>query len=405
MNVADVRHEFPILTRTLNGRRLVYLDNAATTQKPRAVLDAIRSFYSEVNANIHRGLHGLAERASQAYEEARQSVQRLLKARHAHECVFTSGTTDSINLLAESFGREFIHEGDRIAVTEMEHHSNLVPWQELCRRTGAVLAILPVDGDGQLRMEMVGPVLTERTRLICVTQVSNVTGIVNPIADLVAQARSRGIPVLVDGAQAAGHLTVDVQALDCDFYVFSGHKLYAETGIGVLYGKETWLERMRPCRFGGGMVETVEPRSATFAPPPAKFEAGTPNIGGAVSLGAAVSFVEGLGRAAIAEHEGGLLAYASDALAELDDVAVYGRAAPHRCGSLSFNLRGASPYDVGAILDRLGIAVRTGSHCAQPLMRRLGLTGTVRASLAVYNDRNDIDRLVAGVRRAREMLR
>jgi cysteine desulfurase / selenocysteine lyase len=404
MNLTEVKREFPILAASIGGRAHVYLDSAATTQKPRIVLEAIRSFYSESNANIHRGAHALAERASQAYEAARESVRDLINARHAHECVFTYGTTDSINLLAESFGRTFIHAGDEILVTEMEHHSNLVPWQELCRRTGAVLTVLPMDDDGRLRTDRVGAAMSQRTKLVCVTHVSNVTGIINPITEIVAQARSRGVPVLVDGAQASAHLRVDVQALGCDFYAFSGHKAYAETGIGVLYGREDWLERMPPHRFGGGMVATVDYQRATFAAPPAKFEAGTPNIAGAVSLGAAASFIKMLGQQAIAEHESRVLAYANEALSSLDGIVVYGRAAPNRCGSLSFNLRGANPYDVGVILDQLGVAVRTGSHCAQPMMRRLGIEGTVRASFAVYSDRDDVDRLVAALAHASKML-
>jgi cysteine desulfurase / selenocysteine lyase len=405
MDVTEVRREFPILSYADGGRPRVYLDNAATTQKPRVVLDTIWSFYSESNANIHRGVHAWAERAGQAYEAARESVRELINARHAHECVFTYGTTDSINLLAESFGREFIHAGDEILVTAMEHHSNLVPWQELCRRTGAALVVLPLDDDGRLRMDMLGQAMSKKTKLFCVTHVSNVTGIINPITEIVAQTKTRGVPVLVDGAQAAGHLPVDVQALGCDFYVFSGHKLYAETGIGVLYGREDWLDRLPPYRVGGGMVALVDSRTATFDAPPGKFEAGTPNIAGALSLGAAASFIRMLGPQVIAEHEARVLAYATEAVAALDRVTVYGRRVPNRCGSLSFNLLGTSPYDVGVILDQLGIAVRTGSHCAQPMMRQLGIEGTVRASFAVYSDRNDVDRLVTGLDQASKMLR
>lgn len=404
MNLTGVKCEFPILAGAVGPPR-VYLDSAATTQKPKVVLEAIRSFYSERNANIHRGVHELAERASQAYEAARESVRELINAQHAHECVFTYSTTDSINLLATSLGRDFIHAGDEILVTEMEHHSNLVPWQELCRREGAVLRVLPMDDDGRLRMDRLATSMTKRTKLICVTHVSNVTGVINPIAEIVAQAQSQRVPVLVDGAQAVGHLPIDMQALGCDFYAFSGHKAYAETGIGVLYARDPWLERLPPPRFGGGMVASVDTQKATFDPPPGKFEAGTPNIAGAVSLGAAACFIKALGQSAITEHEGRLLAYATEALASLEGIVIYGRSASERCGSLSFNLAGTSPYDVGVILDQLGIAVRTGSHCAQPMMRRMGIEGTVRASLAVYSDQDDVDRLVAGLGRARELLR
>ncbi len=403
MKLAEVRQEFPILTRTVGGCPLTYLDNAATTQKPRAVLEAIQSFYSDSNANIHRAAHTLAERAGQAFEAAREAVGRFINAQHPHECVFTFGTTDSLNLLAGAFGT-FIQAGDGILVTGMEHHSNLVPWQELCRRTGATLAVLPLDDDGCLCMEALEPALGERPKLVCVTHVSNVTGVVNPISEIVAQAHAHNVPVLVDGAQAVAHLPIDVQALGCDFYAFSGHKAYAETGIGVLFGREAWLERLPPCRFGGGMVATVEATSSTFASLPGKFEAGTPNIAGAVSLGAALAFINQLGRAAIAEHERELLAYATQALAEAEDVVAYGGNACERCGSLSFNLGGLSAYDVGVLLNQLGIAVRTGSHCAQPMMRRLGIAGTIRASFAVYNDRDDVDRLTVGLRRAREVL-
>jgi cysteine desulfurase/selenocysteine lyase len=405
MDVTEVKREFPILSCPVAGRARVYLDSAATTQKPNVVLEAIGSFYRESNANIHRGVHALAERAGLAYELARESVRGLLNARHASECVFTYSTTDSINLVAESFGRDFIHAGDEILVTEMEHHSNLVPWQELCRRKGAVLTILPIDDEGRLRMPLLASAITKRTKLVSVAHVSNVTGVVNPIAEIVAEAKSRGVPVLVDGAQAMAHLPVDVQALGCDFYAFSGHKAYAETGIGVLYGRGEWLERLPPHRFGGGMVALVDYQRATFDPPPAKFEAGTPNIAGAVSLGAAASFIMKLGRQAIAEHETRVLAYATEALAALDGVVIYGPAGRNRCGSLSFNLAGLSPYDVGVILDQLGIAVRTGSHCAQPMMRRLGIEGTVRASFAVYSDEDDVDQLVAALRHARAILR
>jgi len=403
LDPADIRSEFPILARMVYGRPLVYLDNAATTQKPRPVLGSIADYYTASNSNIHRGAHFLSERASSLYEAGRASVQRFLNAAYPAEIIFTHGTTESINLLAGAFGDAFVHEGDEIIVTEMEHHSNLVPWQNLCRRRGAALKTIPFTDDGPLLLDRLPVLISARTKLLCLTYVSNVLGQVNPVRDIIRTAHARGVPVLIDGAQAVAHLPVDVQDLDCDFFAFSGHKMYAETGIGVLYGKLSWLERMPPYQSGGGMIDNVEMNGSTYGDPPYKFEAGTPHIAGAVSLTAAIDFLRATGLARIAEHEADLLTYATGRLNEIDGVTVYGQSGT-RCGAVSFNVADLRPYDVGVILDRMGVAVRTGAMCAQPVMHHYGIEGTLRASFAVYNSRDDIDRLITGLDRARQLL-
>lgn len=401
---AAIRTDFPILETTVAGKPLVYLDNAATTHKPRSVLDAIVRSYAEHYSSVHRGAHHLSERASAAHERARHAVKEYIHAADDAEIVFTRGTTESINLVASSFGAAFIGGGDEIVISEMEHHSNIVPWQSLCERTGAALKVIPFDDDGLLLVDRLDALITERTKLVSLTYVSNVLGVVNPVREVIALAHERGVPVLIDGAQAVQHMPVDVRDLDCDFFAFSGHKMYAGTGIGVLYGKGRWLDAMPPYQCGGGMISSVSMRETTYADPPYKFEAGTVNLAGAVSLRAAIAYIDGIGLDGIAKHESGLLRYAAERIGAIDGVTLYG-GPPDRCGALSFNLDGVSPYDAGMILDKLGIAVRAGAHCAEPVMRHYGVRGTVRASIALYNTREEIDALAAGLDRVRAMMR
>jgi cysteine desulfurase/selenocysteine lyase len=402
LNSAAIRADFPALANTVHGRPLVYLDNAATAHKPRPVLERLVAFYTTTNGNVHRGVHYLSERASADYEAARETVRRFLNAREAREVVFTHGTTDALNLLAGCF-EELLHSGDEMVVTEMEHHSNLVPWQLLCARRGATLKYLPFDDDGLLQIEALPALLTNRTRLVAVSHVSNVLGIVNPVAELIAAAHDHHVPVLVDAAQSAPHRSLDVQTMDCDFLVFSGHKLYAATGIGVLYGKHEWLQRLAPSRYGGGMIDTVNRHNTTFADPPHKFEAGTPNVAAALSLASAIDYITQLDFAEIQAHEQELLRCALERLAALDGIRIYGTAEP-KCGVLSFNLEGIDPYDAALILDKLGIAVRSGSHCAETVMQHYGVGGMLRASFALYNTLEEVDHLVEGLRRARALL-
>jgi len=398
-----IRGDFPILSRRISGHPLVYLDNAATTHKPTAVLDRIRDFYLRQNSNIHRGIHALGDEATGCYEAARKRVQQFINAASDREVIFTAGATDAINRVAEMTGSAWVQRGDRVLVTRMEHHSNLLPWQDLCRRRQAELRVIPLDDRGELDLEEMDRLLDSRTRLLAVTQVSNVTGTVNPVREIVRRAHRRRIPVLVDGAQAVGHLPVDVQELDCDFYVFSGHKMYAPMGIGVLYGKEQWLWDLPPGRTGGGIVERVTLREATFAGLPQKLEPGTPNVGGATALAAAVDYLQNLGMPAVAEHDHRLLTEARARLKAFGGVKIYGR--PVRCcAALSFNLDGVHHQDAGIILDRLGIAVRSGFHCAQPLMDHYRVEGTLRISFGVYNRLADLDRLEEGLYKVRRML-
>lgn len=403
IDITAIRSAFPILANTVHGRALVYLDNAATTQKPRAVLDRLLAFYSECNAGVHRGIHHLSELASHSYEAARETACRFIHARDAREVVFTYGTTDAINMVARCFGEQWVKAGDEIVVTEMEHHSNLVPWQVLCEKRGATLKLVPFNDDGSLQTDAFESCLTENTRLVALSYVSNVLGVVNPARELIRIAHAHDVPVLLDAAQAVQHMAVNVQDLDCDFLAFSGHKMYAETGIGVLYGKAEWLERMSPCRYGGGMIGSVDRHKSTFADPPFKFEAGTPNIAGAISLEAAIKFMDAIGMEVIRQHEQKLMNHAVERLSALDAVRIYGTAA-EKCGALSFNLDGASAYDAAMILDKLGVAVRSGAHCAELVMRHYGVAGAVRASFAVYNTIEEVDRLVEGLRKARAML-
>jgi cysteine desulfurase/selenocysteine lyase len=400
-DIEKVRADFPILSREVYKRPLVYLDNGATTQKPLCVLDAMREEYLNVNANVHRGVHYLSQQATYLHEAARERVRLFVNARKTEEIVFTRGTTESINLVASSFCEAMMKEGDEVLVSDMEHHSNIVPWQLQAQRRGIVVRHLPITDDGRLDLSQLPTLLTERTRLVSITHVSNVLGTVNPIADIIRQAHERGIPVLVDGAQGAPHQRVDVQQLDCDFYAFSGHKMYGPTGIGVLYGKEDWLDRLPPYQGGGEMIDRVTWEKTTFERLPFKFEAGTPDYVATHGLATAIDYMERLGMENIVAHEHDLIGYALERLAEVPDIHLYGPR--ERDAVVSFNVGNIHHLDIGTLLDRLGIAVRTGHHCAQPLMARLGVQGTVRASFALYNTRQEVDALVEGLIRVSRM--
>jgi cysteine desulfurase/selenocysteine lyase len=391
-----LRADFPILRETVHGKRLVYLDNAATSQKPQAVIDRIQRYYEHENANIHRGVHLLSETATKEYEAARAKVARFINAQ-PQECVFVRGTTEAINLVANTFVRARLGKGDEVVVTQMEHHSNIVPWQLLCEQTGAKLRVVPIDDQGELDLAAYAAALGPRTKFVSVTHVSNALGTVNPVQRLVQEAHAKGIPVLLDGAQAVPHTPVDVRALGCDFYAFSGHKMYGPTGIGVLYGKREHLEAMPPWMGGGDMIRSVTFEKSTWNDVPYKFEAGTPHIAGGIGLGAAVDYLTGVGLAAIAEHEHRLLEHATQQALTVPGLRIIGTAA-RKAGVLSFTLDGIHPHDVGSLLDRDGIAIRTGHHCAQPVMERFGVPATCRASLALYNGRDDVDALVASLK-------
>jgi cysteine desulfurase/selenocysteine lyase len=403
-DVGRVRDDFPILRQQVRGKPLVYLDNAATAQKPRAVLDALARYYTQDNSNVHRGVHLLSERATRAYEGSRVKVKRFLNAADVHEIVFTSGATEGINLVAQSYGRANLHPGDEILISAMEHHSNIVPWQLLCQQTGAVLRVVPINDAGELLVEEYEKLLGPKTKIVALAHVSNALGTVNPVRALVGMAHRRGVPVLVDGAQAVPHLPVDVRELDCDFFVFSSHKVYGPTGHGVLYGKAALLGAMPPWQAGGDMINSVTFEKTTYNALPYKFEAGTPHIAGAIGLGAALDYLDGLGLDAVAAHEDELLAYATEALALVPGVRLIGTAR-EKAGVISFILEGVHAHDVGTILDQEGVAIRTGHHCAQPVMDRFGVPATARASLALYNTRDDVDALAAGLHKVKEMFR
>ena len=399
-----IREEFPILAREVHGRSLVYLDSGATAQKPLCVIDEIDRLHRELNANIHRGVHFLSEQTTDLYEQARERVRAFIGAESRTEIVFTAGATASINLVAQAWSEKFLHEGDNIVVSEMEHHSNIVPWQLAAQRRGAQLRVLPFDDRGEVCYERLGELLDERTKLVAITQASNTLGTMPDLRRVIDAAHAAGAVVMVDGCQGVVHGGVDVQALDCDFYAFSGHKLYGPTGIGVLYGKEQLLDVMPPYMSGGDMVDRVSFERTTFAPLPLKFEAGTANFIGAIGLARAIEWLQSLDSAAVAIHERDLLDYATASLRSIDGLRIYGEA-DAKCAICSFNIEGAHHYDVGMILDKLGIAIRTGQHCAEPVMKHYGVTGMCRASFALYNTREEIDRLVEGVRRAARMLR
>ncbi|HSF06803.1 MAG TPA: cysteine desulfurase [Methylomirabilota bacterium] len=401
-DVERVRKDFPILQQEVYGKPLVYLDSAATSQKPQVVLDALTSYYTTVNANVHRGVHLLSEKATEEYEGARARLQRFLGAARPEEIVFVRGTTEGINLVAQSYGRRTVGSGDEIVITALEHHSNIVPWQMLCTERQAILRVVPIDDDGQVELEAYQRLLGPRTRLVAVAHVSNALGTILPAKRMIEMAHAQGVPVLVDGAQAVSHLRVDVRNLGCDFYVFSGHKLLGPTGIGVLYGKAELLEQMPPWQGGGDMIKVVTFEKTTYHDPPYKFEAGTPHIAGAIGLGAAVDYVDTLGLDRIAAYEHELLAYGTKVLAALPGLRLIGTAR-EKASVLSFVMEGVHAHDVGTILDREGIAVRTGHHCAMPVMERFGVPATTRASLALYNTRAEIDALVQGLRQVREI--
>jgi cysteine desulfurase/selenocysteine lyase len=401
-DVERIRKDFPILQQEVHGKPLVYLDNAATTQKPQPVLDALQAYYTADNANVHRGVHLLSERATEAYEAARVRIQRFLQAAHPREIIFVRGATEGINLVAHTYGRRTVGPDDEILITALEHHSNIVPWQMLCEDTGATLRVVPIDDSGEVDLEAYDRLLNGRTKLVAVAHVSNALGTVVPIGQMIEAAHRRGIPVLVDGAQAVAHMEVDVQALDCDFYVFSGHKTFGPTGIGVLYGKTELLERMPPFHGGGDMIKSVSFEKTVYNDLPYKFEAGTPDIAGAIGLGVALEYLEALGRDRVAAYEHELLAYGTERLSACPGVRLIGTAR-QKAGVLSFVVEGAHAHDVGTILDREGIAVRTGHHCAMPVMARFGVPATTRASLALYNTREELDALVSGLEKVREI--
>jgi len=400
--VGRVREDFPALHQRVQGKPLIYLDNAATTQKPRPVLEALRRFYEQDCSNVHRGVHTLSQRATEAYERARETVRRFLNARSEEEIIFVRGTTEAINLVAHSFGRARVRAGDEILISAMEHHSNIVPWQILCEETGARLRVAPINDDGELILDEFERLLTARTRLVAITHLSNALGTIPPVREIIQLAHARGIPVLLDGAQAVAHLKVDVQELDCDFYAFSGHKLYGPTGIGVLYGKAEWLEAMPPYQGGGDMISSVTFEKTTYNRLPYKFEAGTPHIAGAIGLGAAIEYVTTLGLDAIAAHERDLLIYATEALSGIPGLRLIGTAR-EKASILSFTLEGIHPHDIGTILDHEGIAIRAGHHCAQPVMERFGVPATARVSFALYNTREEVDALVTALQKVREV--
>lgn len=400
LDVAALRADFPILDLDARGKPLVYLDNAATSQKPRSVIDALSHYYEAQNGNIHRGVHYLSELATELYDATRETARRFFNAPRAHEIIFTRGTTEGINLVASSFGSAFVRAGDEIIVSTMEHHSNIVPWQLLCERTGAVLKVIPVTDAGELDMDAYRALLSERTRLVSVVHVSNALGTINPAAEIVRLAHEAGAAVLLDGAQSAPHTKVDLQALDCDFFVCSGHKMLGPTGAAILYGKESWLERMPPYMGGGDMISQVTFERSTWAALPSKFEAGTPSIGDVVAYRHAFEYLEAVGLDAIAAHEHELLTYATEQVRDIPGVTLVGTAA-EKAGVLSFVMDCAHPHDIGTILDGFGIAIRAGHHCAQPLMRRYGLPSTARASFYLYNTRDEVDALVRAIQHVR----
>jgi len=402
LDIQKIRADFPILKREVNGKPLVYFDNAATSQTPQVVIDAIVDYYSNYNANIHRGVHSLSQEATDAYEEARLKIQRHFNAKQSHEIIFTSGTTHSINLVANGF-TSFLKKGDEVIVSALEHHSNIVPWQMLCERTGAILKVIPINQEGELLMDVYNTLLTNNTKLIFVNHISNALGIINPIEEIIQKAHNVGAAVLIDGAQACPHLKPDVQALDVDFYVASAHKVCGPTGVGILYGKEEWLNKLPPYQGGGEMIKEVTFEKTTYADLPHKFEAGTPNIAGGIAFGVALDYMNAIGFDAIAAYEKELLDFGTQELLKIEGLKIYGTSI-HKTSVISFNIEGIHPYDIGTIIDKLGIAVRTGHHCAQPIMDFYKIPGTVRASFAFYNTKEEIVKLAEAVKRAKSML-
>ncbi|OGP14085.1 MAG: cysteine sulfinate desulfinase [Deltaproteobacteria bacterium RIFCSPLOWO2_02_FULL_50_16] len=402
LDIEKIRADFPILRQSIRGRSLVYLDNAATSQKPRSVIEAIGSYYSEQNANVHRGVHYLSEKATEEVENVRVRVKKFIKAQDHREVIFVRGTTEAINLVAQSYGRAHLQAGDEVMITEMEHHSNIVPWQIVCEEKGARLKVAPIDDAGDLELDLLESLFSKRTRLVALSHISNVLGTINPVKKVIEMAHRYQVPVLIDGAQAVPHMNIDVQDLDCDFYAFSGHKMYGPTGIGVLYGKRGLLEAMPPYQGGGDMIRKVTFEGTEYNDLPYKFEAGTPHIAGIIGLGAAVDYIQGMGLEKIAAHENELLQDATQALQKISGVEIIGKARDRAC-VLSFVMEGVHPHDVGTIIDQEGVAIRVGHHCAMPLMKRLGVPATARASFAVYNSHEDIQALVHGLRKVREV--
>lgn len=397
------REDFPILNEKVYGKTLVYLDNAATTQKPQAVIDALNDYYLHINSNIHRGVHCLSQLATNEFEKARETVRQYIHATSTQEVIFTRGATESINLVAASFGRTYLHEGDEVIVSEMEHHSNIVPWQLTCEEHGAKLKVLPFNDKGELIINELEQLITDRTKIVAVAHVSNSMGTVNPIEEIIRIAHAHNVPVLIDGAQAVAHCPVDVQALDCDFYCFSGHKMYAPMGIGIMYGKSQWLNEMQPYQGGGEMIKDVTFEKTTYNELPFKFEAGTPSVGDVIGLRKAIEYIQSIGLEQIAAYEQDLLTYTTEKLSKIDGMRFIGEAA-HKTGVISFLVGNIHPYDMGVLLDHQGVAVRTGHHCTQPIMTHFGIPGTVRASFALYNTFEEADMLVAAVEKAKNML-
>lgn len=401
-DINKIRADFPILYQKIYNRPLVYFDNAATTQKPKAVIDAIVKYYSTENSNIHRGVHYLSQKATVAFEDARKNIQNFINAEHSHEIIFTRGTTESINLVADSFGKSMLSEGDEIIISEMEHHSNIVPWQMACKRAGAKLKIIKTNDKGELLIDELENIINERTKLIAVTHISNALGTINPVKEIITTAHKHDIPILIDGAQGVSHLEVDVKDLDCDFYCFSGHKMYGPMGVGVLYGKEEILEKLPPYQGGGEMIKTVTLEKSTYSELPFKFEAGTPNVEAVLGLNAAIDYISGIGMKNIAKWEDDLLKYGTEQFNNIDELRIIGEA-EQKSAIISFVFDDIHPYDAGTLIDKLGIAVRTGHHCAQPIMDRFKIPGTLRASFAMYNTREEIDVLIAAIVRVKEM--
>jgi cysteine desulfurase/selenocysteine lyase len=404
INIQKLRQDFPLLSKKVNGKPLVYLDSGATAQKPKQVIDAISNYYQKQNANIHRGVHQLSQEITIAYENARTTVQNHLNAALSQEIIFTSGTTESINLVASSFGKKYINAGDEIIISEMEHHSNIVPWQVLCEEKGAVLKVIPINEKGELCMDEYKKLLCSKTKIVAVTHISNTLGTINPVKEMIALAHEKGIPVLIDGAQAVPHVKVDVQALDADFYCFSGHKMFGPTGVGILYGKEKWLHEMPPYKVGGGIIKTVTFKKTEYADLPLKFEAGTPHIAGGIGLAAAIEYVNEIGLENIGGYEHELLEYATLKLLAIEGLRIIGTA-KEKASVISFVIEEVHPLDIGTLLDKQGIAVRTGHHCTQPLMEHFGLPGTIRASLMFYNTKEEVDVLVLGIQKSIKMLK
>ena len=397
------RKDFKILDQLIQNRPLVYFDNAATTQKPQVVIDAVKEYYETINSNIHRGVHHLSQKATDQFEKARTTVQKFINAKHNHEIIFTKGTTESINLIASSFGKAFLDQGDEVIISEMEHHANIVPWQMICEEKGATLKVIPFDDEGVLNLNIFESLLNQHTKIVAVTHISNALGTINPIKKIIDLAHSKGVPVMIDGAQAVSHEKVDVQALDCDFYCFSGHKMYAPMGIGVMYGKEEWLNKMPPYQGGGEMISTVTFEKTTYNELPFKFEAGTPSVADVIGLMKAIEYMQQIGIEKIGALEHELYLYAFQQLSQIDGIKFYGTA-PQKVAVISFNIGTHHPYDVGFLLDQMGIAVRTGHHCTQPIMQHFGIPGTVRASFALYNTKQEIDLFIEAIRKVIQML-